>query len=255
MNLYFDESIRDSGNFILGAMVLSERDLSALVRKAWVEMGLDSDFEYKSSALKLYDARAHGHRAVIRRMLMGCDLSLLVCPSSDRHSLGQHCAKLVLQLQRTGHLAGGPHELFVDENIFMPRVAMDELTAAGVVVHLQQNSKIVGGLQVADHAAHALGGMLLEEMGLVKKLVRAGENSGYHPEQMLELGFELWASLRYALVGKNEHIAGLSPPADDPANPYFRVDGHGLYIAPSCPPVLAAHARDRFGVNYLGCIH
>jgi hypothetical protein len=95
----------------------------------------------------------------------------------------------------------------------------------------------------------------LEQTGVVKKLVRAGQNSGYHPEQMLELGFELWASLRYALVGKNEHIPGRSPPEDDPANPYFRVDGHGLYIAPSWSGTLATHARDRFGVNYLGCIH
>lgn len=97
--------------------------------------------------------------------------------------------------------------------------------------------------------------MLLEEMGIVKKQVRAGENSGYHPDDLLELGFELWASLRYALLGKNEYIEGVSPPLDDPANPFFRVDGYGLYIAPSCSRELAEYARNRFGINYLGCIH
>jgi hypothetical protein len=124
-----------------------------------------------------------------------------------------------------------------------------------VHVTLGSDSRVVGGIQVADHAAHALGGMLLEEMGLLKKSVRAGENSGYHPDELFDLGFELWASLRYALMGRNEYIEGLSPPPDDPANPYFRVDGVGLYVASTCSAELAATARARFGVNYLGCIH
>ena len=113
----------------------------------------------------------------------------------------------------------------------------------------------MAGIQVADHAAHALGGMLLEEMGLVTKTVRAGEYSGYHPDEMLNLGFELWASIRYALIGKNEYIEGFSPPPDDPVNPYFKVEGYGLLISPECSESLAATARKRFGVNYLGCIH
>lgn len=96
--------------------------------------------------------------------------------------------------------------------------------------------------------------MLLEEMGLVRKTVLAGDGSGYDPNLEIELGFELWASLRYALLGRNQEIEGLSTPGD-PANPYFRVEGYGLYIAPSCTQELTTHARNRFGVNYLGCIH
>ena len=97
--------------------------------------------------------------------------------------------------------------------------------------------------------------MLLEEMGLITKQVRAGENSGYPPDDLLELGFELWASLRYALIGQNEHIEGLSPHPDDPANPYFRIDGVGLHVASTCSEELSQQARSRFGINYLGCIH
>jgi hypothetical protein len=96
--------------------------------------------------------------------------------------------------------------------------------------------------------------MLLEEMGLVRKTVVAGEGSGYDPDLEIELGFELWASLRYALLGRNEEVQGLSTPGDL-ANAYFRVEGYGLYIAPSCGHELATHVRKRFGVNYLGCIH
>ncbi len=97
--------------------------------------------------------------------------------------------------------------------------------------------------------------MLLEELGVVRKIVKAGEDSGYDPNQEIELGFELWASLRYALIGNNEHIPGLSPDPEDPANLFFRVDGYGMYLPDSCHTQLAAAARARFGVNYLGCIH
>ncbi|EDZ66895.1 hypothetical protein NOC27_222 [Nitrosococcus oceani AFC27] len=97
--------------------------------------------------------------------------------------------------------------------------------------------------------------MLMEQMGLITKRVKAGENSGYHPDELIELGFELWASLRYALFGNNEYIEGLSSPPDDPANPYFRVEGIGLYISPDCQKDLEENSRQCFGINYLGCIH
>jgi hypothetical protein len=96
--------------------------------------------------------------------------------------------------------------------------------------------------------------MLLEEMGIISKTVLAGEYSGYVPDLKIELGFELWAGLRYAILSKNDEPPGLSP-TDDLEPPFFRVEGYGLFIAPSCNHVLTQHARKRFGVNYLGCIH
>jgi hypothetical protein len=163
--------------------------------------------------------------------------------------------ELVEQLIAERIIPGGPSDLYLDEGIKLPASQSGRLAKFGIEAHPGASSIDVGGIQVADHAAHALGGMLLEEIGVLKKFVRAGENSGYDPDEMLELGFELWASLRYALAGRNEHIPGMSPPPEDPANPFFRVDGVGLYVAPTCPPELASHARNRFGINYLGCIH
>lgn len=254
--LYFDESIRDSGEFIVGALVIFSGDISYTIHDYWREMGYDPNvFEYKSSAPKHNDPQSQQQRNVLRKLLHSSSLALTICPCVERKQLGMHCASLVTQLQTTGLLAPGNHELFVDQNIFMPKKHRDALVASGVSVHLNQDSRIAAGLQVADHAAHALGGMLLEEMHVVRKVVLAGEGSGYDPDLEIELGFELWASLRYALLGRNEHIPGLSPPPEDPANPYFRVEGYGLLISPSCPETLAEQARNRFGVNYLGCIH
>lgn len=254
--LYFDESIRDSGEFIVGALVIAREDISSTIHDRWREMGHDPRmFEYKSSAPKLNDPQGQQQRSVLRELLHSSSLALTICPCIERKQLGIHCASLVAQLQTTGLLAPGNHELYVDQNIFMPNKHIAALVASGVSVHLNQDSRITAGLQVADHAAHALGGMLLEEMHIVRKIVLAGEGSGYDPDLEIELGFELWASLRFALLGSNEHIPGLSPPPDDPVNPYFRVEGYGLFISPSCPEKLAEHARNRFGTNYLGCIH
>jgi hypothetical protein len=94
--------------------------------------------------------------------------------------------------------------------------------------------------------------MLREEMGLLSKEVRAGEDAGYDPELMINLGFELWASLRYEImIGPN----GASPDDDQLVAATFPVEGYGLYIAPSCSEALRRHTRARFGNNYLGCIH
>lgn len=255
-HLYFDESIQERGQFIIGALVISDGDLAAPIHRRWLEMGLNPSMdEYKSSTLKANNAVSQAQRAFIGNFLQQCDLALTVAPLGDRRHLGTYCADLVGQLRKTGLLLGERHDLYVDENIRFRRQDRARLEVAGLTCHINADSRAVAGIQVADHTAHSLGGMLLEGMGIVKKHVRAGEDSGYHPEELLRLGFELWASLRHALVGKNEYIEGLSPPPDDLANPYFRVDGYGLYVAPSCCAELAEHARKRFGVNYLGCIH
>jgi hypothetical protein len=253
--LYFDESIRDNGSFIVGALVVADRDLSTEIRERWRAIGLDPDnCEYKSSDLKQGNPVGNQQRDVIRQVLHSSRVALLVCPHEDRGQLGAHCCTLTGQLLDTGFLAPGSDTLFVDQGISMPTTELQVLKSRGVETYLNQDSRAVAGLQVADHAAHALGGMLLEEMGLISKTVLAGDGSGIDPDLEIALGFELWASLRYALIGKNEEIPGLSEPGD-PANPFFRVEGYGLYITPSCGKQLTSHARKRFGVNYLGCIH
>lgn len=251
--LYFDESIRERGGFIIGALVVSEADLSQDVRERWRSMG-HAAHEYKSGQLKASDPVGQGQREALWEVLDSSALALCVCPCSDREALGGFCAALTAQVHDTGLLVSGPHDLYVDEGIAVPEDDRIALASRGVATHVNQDSRVVAGLQVADHAAHVLGGMLLEEMGLLRKTVPAAENSGYDPDLALELGFALWAGLRHALLGKNEEMEGLSTPGD-PVNPYYRVEGYGLYIAPSCSEELADHARKRLGTNYLGCIH
>ena len=253
--MYFDESIREHGHFIVGALVLSKRDLSAEIRNQWRRMGLSPEkTEYKSSDAKHGNQIGQAQRRVSGNLLQRAKLGLLICPGSDRKNLGRHAYALTCQISEGGFLKEGDYSLFIDQGIRVPNELKKDLSTRGITVHTNQDSIKVAGIQVADHAAHALGGMLLEEMGLVNKSVKAGPRSGYDPDLQINLGFELWASVRYALIGRNEEIPGLSEPGDE-ANPYFRVEGYGLYIAPSCSDELSDAARKRFGVNYLGCIH
>lgn len=218
-------------------------------------MGLNPNDEYKSSSIKVDNEVSVLQREFFRGLIQNSRLALVVLPNIDRKQLGNYCAELVLQLLDTEMLRIDIHKLYVDQNVSINQANIAKLQRAQVKSYLNSDSKIVAGIQLADHASHALGGMLLEEMGNIKKQVKAGEGSGYHPEDMFDLGFELWASLRYALIGKNHYFEGLSPPPEDPANPYFLVDGFGLYIADSCSETLCSAARNRFGMNYLGCIH
>ncbi len=101
-NLYFDESIRDNGKFIIGALVVSDDDLSAEIRTQWKSMGLNPNSdEYKSSALKINNEVSVEQRIFVRDLLHNSKLALIVLPNDDRKQLGNYCAELVLQLLDT----------------------------------------------------------------------------------------------------------------------------------------------------------
>jgi len=94
--------------------------------------------------------------------------------------------------------------------------------------------------------------MLLGTLGLVTKKVKAGPNSGYDPDLDIELGFELWASVRYWFF-----CCDLKKSDGDDTMEEAMVDvsSRGLYIASSCSKELRGAAEARFGKMYLGCIH
>ncbi len=94
--------------------------------------------------------------------------------------------------------------------------------------------------------------MLLAELGCVKKMVKAGQNSGYDPDSDMELEFELWAGVRY-----NFFAAAPPPPDQWESQLDFQVDveTRGLHVAATCDLEVRRAALARFGSMYLGCIH
>lgn len=91
--------------------------------------------------------------------------------------------------------------------------------------------------------------MLLDALGKTSRIVTV-PNSGYDEDVEIDLGFEMWAGIRYAFLSV-ENGAGI----DDEDFAVVLVELHGLYIDPSASSEVAATARHRFGSMYLGCIH
>lgn len=92
--------------------------------------------------------------------------------------------------------------------------------------------------------------MLKEALGLIKKSIKAGNNSGYDPETMIEIGFLMWASIRYLFFQSQDGV--------DPEHAfvgYTNVEDYGLLISDSFNKELEEVIRCRFSTNYLGCIH
>src|SRR5688572_14528733 len=109
---YFDESIRESGGFIIGALVVSNRDLSPVVTEEWRRLGLDPESgEYKSSNPKNGNELGVAQRGVVANFLHRSKLGLVVAPIEDRKQLGEYCVRLVIQLMETGSIAKEDHSL------------------------------------------------------------------------------------------------------------------------------------------------
>ncbi len=92
---------------------------------------------------------------------------------------------------------------------------------------------------------------MLEELGHTKKTVKAGPNSGYDPDLYIEIGFEMWATIRYYFFTMDN----IDPDADAIEGMTLDISNYALYISEACSETLREAAMNRFGKMYVGCIH
>jgi len=257
---YFDESIHSRAGLIVGAFVHTEAPLepavAAVLRRLGLQPGID---EYKSGTRIPTDPVEAKLREDLRdeiQRLYG-RVGLLVAPSTDRHLLARDAMAALKKLLSTNTFDSRAHTAYFDEGVFTGstvahRLAIELDLSELVTIEPSVDSRVVGGIQVADLAAHTMATMLLECLGLVKKQVKAGPNSGYEPDLEFELGFELWASLRYQLFSRTVPEA---PNGSKLPGPVHDVASCGLYVSERCNEELRHAAHARFGSVYLGCIH
>ena len=254
---YFDESIQGHAGFIVGAFVYSKTDLTPAVFEVISHAGMEPGVDEFKSGVRM-DVRPDQvkARAGLRRILRTLRIGLAVVPVSTRSSLGREALVALEKIIVANGLVTSGHQVYFDQGIAVdPDMAADLGARVGVPCHLflNQDSRLVGGIQFADLVAHSMGVMLLEHLGYLKKMVKAGENSGYDPELDIELGFELWADLRNSFF-----MSGQPTPRseDDPRSlSTVNVADYGLHIATSCAEALRVAVVERFGECYLGCIH
>lgn len=129
---------------------------------------------------------------------------------------------------------------------------ISELNFTDCNFFLEQDSKKIKGIQLADLAAHIASIQFKYSLGLVTKKVKAGENSGYDPEDEMELGFEMWATLRSSFFCKN---SGKPYMADQLIDATMIVERCGLYISDLGNEEFTGNVKAAFGTVNLGCIH
>jgi Protein of unknown function (DUF3800) len=255
---YFDESIHPNAKFSLGAFVYAEHDLEEVVAGVLRQGGLTPRIdEFKSGARMDRSPQQVYVRNQLRSVVHDqCRIGIVVSPDSPRQQLGSDSLSGLKKILSTNRFESTQHQAFFDQGIFAPAAigkgAAETLREMALTSFFEQDSRQVLGLQVADLVAHTCAVMLLAELGLVKKTVKSGENSGYDPDSDMELEFELWASVRY------NFFAAAPPPLDQWKSQLdFQVDveSRGLHIAATCDPRVRRAALARFGSMYLGCIH
>ena len=253
---FFDESIHPDAGFALGAFVCFEDDPTELIASCLTRAGLRPAVdEYKSGArMDRYPAQARA-REELRGAVERCKIGVVVTPAAHRADMGRQALSGLKKFVDANQLTG-EHHVFLDEGLVPNRAAAESLADGfglrSCVLHVEQDSVVVLGIQVADLVAHTCSTMLKAQMGLVTKQVKAGENSGYDPNDDMDLSFMLWAGLRWQFFA-----APPVPPEQwkDEFDWQVDVESRGLFVAESCGTVLREAALERFGRMYLGCIH
>lgn len=253
---YIDDSVHDKAGFIVGACIYTESDLAEEIKNVITANGHDPNFfEYKSCRNYSKQPSSVAVRSGLKGLLSLCKLAIVIVPRAHRDQIGFECIKaLKTFIEFNEESISYPINISFDQGMFTSvkkaQFCADQLEFKDCHFFWEQNSLSVPGIQMADLAAHTASIQLKERMGLVRKMVKAGENSGYVPDLEIELGFEMRATLRYAFfraAGK-----GYQDPIKKATLP---VEPNGLYISPLCNDDLAAITRECFGNVYLGCIH
>lgn len=254
---YFDESVQDLGAFVIGAFVYSKNDLTPTVFAALEAVGMRPQLdEFKSSARMAANPTLQRLRNQFEGMLASVRIGFTVTPRMRREDLGGDALTGLIKILSANDLQERAYAVYLDEGISPSADAVTHFQngiGQGCQLHLHQDSKIVGGIQLADLVAHSLGIMLLSRMGFSQKRVAVGDNSGYSPHTEMSLDFLKWASLRYSFFRapmpegiREENLVGTR---------MFNVEDYAIYVSPHCSEAIRSAVSGGMGRCYLGCIH
>lgn len=251
---FLDDSKQHTRRFSLAAFAICEVDPQAELSSIFQENGFDPlFFEFKSSSPMKDDPKLRRLRSHLKWFIHNyCKVA--VCVVDGDGNIGSAGLNLLQKAISHQDFQGQRHSVYFDGGMFSSLQAAEKI--AGELkglqkcdLHFEQDSRSVMGIQVADLIAHTCGIMLLDALGHIDKKVKI-KNSGYPDDLEIELGFELWASLRYQFLS----VPNVAP-ADDFDMATVAVEPHGLFIHESVGEAISKAAQKRFGEMYLGCIH
>lgn len=244
MDIYIDESIHDRANFIVLAAVWAQPDEIRIATEALSKCGfVPGRDEFKSSMKMNGNSHAQDLREHFREIIGRCKIAIGICAVNERHQLMSLASSI-----GTAIAFQNPNEngvIYLDQGIRPQSINLP----TGYLLNPDCDSKTVIGIQLADCCAHFIATILLDELGVARKMVPARR---VYPgsDGDLELAWELWASIRYALAGNK--------PIGDPDDDGFHeplLEPFGLVFSDDCDPRVAEAARRRLGSVWVGCIH
>lgn len=256
---YIDDSVHDEAGFVLGALIYSKTDLNDVVKDLILKEGFNPDeFEFKSGANYSRSPEKIKIREVLKCFLrQEIQLGLVVIPRNQREKLGIECLKALKVFLTVNPQIEKPTNVFFDQGMFKSEkeaYAMASKLGLGLEdadFNFEQDSKVIRGIQIADLAAHTASIQLKGGLGFVKKMVKVGENSGYDPDEEIELSFEMWATIRYCFFNQlTKESTG-----DQMADSILEVEPYGLFVSDLCDNDFAENVRAVFSKVYLGCVH
>lgn len=246
MYLYIDESIHNNYGFMVIAYVLCEinpqSDLAGILAKYDMEeFHACTRMESNTSMQSLRNEFASFVNSK-------CYWGVLVLPSDSRSNLSDDIKSMLDIITRD--VCRMPLDVFIDEGIIDKTAARSMCAITDINSASICSSRDCKGIQLADLVAALSGIRLKEEIGNNPKMLSYGEAYGYAPPIEAELGFELWATLRYSMLRQSTSMGD-----DMPEMAMFPTLGYGLFISPKCSNELSEKADKVFGSVYLGCIH
>ena len=258
--MYFDDSKHPTRGFSLGALVICKQDPQEELTSAIRDSGFDPEkFEFKSS-LPMRDNNSLQRLRYSFEAFMSLNCKIAICVVKEERDLGFAGLCLLKKALRHEELLDGEHEIFFDEGLFTSkkdittatRFVKDESAIQKCQLHLEQDSKSVRGIQVADLVAHRCSTMLSEKLGFVNKIVKV-DHVGWPNVKEIPLGFEMWAGFGFRNLFLGERMEDSF--SEGPNFLMYNVEPFGLFIHESLEQEVADAAHERFAKMYFGCIH
>ena len=273
IQIYVDESIHDSLDFIVSAFVFSKDGLDGRVAEVLRSAGLRPGFdEFKSGAFM----KGNAVQQDLRDTLMGIAgqhtrVALAVSPASARSELGEWCLEALAAIVRRNGFHKVSFDAHFDEGLLSAqasptRVALE--ACCDIAIRSNVDSKKCMGIQVADVVAHATGQMIREAVTGRQKMVNiGGPETGYADDDRAPLGWSLKMSLRYSLLRRPIVHPGqafhpeTNPVIVDPGDDYVSVAQHpdvsgwGVQLHGGLSSTVQTGVLQELGKIWLGCIH
>jgi len=247
MNIYIDETVHEQYGFLILAYVLCpsdpQDDLACVLASNTAE-------EFHALEKMHGNDRAQKLRGEMRSYVnWNCRWGVFVLPSSVRWNLADELPWFISNLMGSCSSTDAV-SVYMDEGIVKENQRQSIREATGIEQLELCKSHEMNGIQLADLVAALCGVRLREEISQKPKMLQYGDESGFDPPIQAELGYELWASLRYSMHRESTPLG-----EDIPEMAEFPTIGYGLFISDKCSQRLRDAAEKLFGRVYLGCIH